>query len=68
MTLSDDFFRGILTALEILAIHDERTIFDEIVQSAGEKDIIRVARSDGEMRRSGLTHYGYGRARDDAKR
>jgi hypothetical protein len=62
MGMSDDFYRGILVALEIITIHDEQVTFDEIVAAVGVDDLVRVARRDGEMRRSGLTKYGYGRA------
>jgi hypothetical protein len=61
MSLSDDFYRGILVCLEIITVHDDEVIFDEIVTSVGQENLVRVARRDGEMRRSGLTKYGYGK-------
>jgi len=61
MGMSDDFYRGILVALEIITLHDDQVIFDEIVQSVGVRNLVRVARKDNEMRRSGLTKYGYGK-------
>lgn len=58
---SADFYRGILVALEIVTIHDQQVIFDEIVESVQVDELVRIARADGEMRRSGLTKYGYGK-------
>jgi len=62
--MTDDFYRGVLVALEIITIHDEQVMFDEIVKSVGVDDLVRVARRDGEMRRSGLHKYSYGRCRN----
>lgn len=55
------FYAGVLSALAIITIHDDRVQFDEIVAATGEKDLIAQARSDGAMRWSGLTKYGYGK-------
>ncbi len=59
MGMSDDFYRGILVALEIVTLHDDQVVFDEIATSVGTENLVRVARKAGEMRRSGLTKYGY---------
>jgi hypothetical protein len=59
MGMSDDFYRGVIVALEIITVHDDQIIFDEIAQLVGVERLVRVARRDGEMRRSGLTKYGY---------
>lgn len=55
------FYAGVLSALAVIANHDERTLFDEIVAATGETELVRRARKDGAMRWSGLSKYGYGR-------
>lgn len=59
--LSDTFYAGILGALAVVAVHDEETIFREIVGTVDEAELIRIARRDRAMRWSGLARYGYGR-------
>ena len=54
------FYAGVLSALAIVALHDERTLFDEIVIAVGETDLVKTARRTGAMRWSGLSKYGYG--------
>jgi len=56
------FHAGVLSALAIIAGHDERTLFDEIVSATGETELIQTARLDGAMRWSGLSKYGYGKS------
>ena len=55
------FYAGVLSALAIIAVHDEATIFDEIVAATGETELVKTARRDGAMRWSGLSQHGYGR-------
>lgn len=55
------FYAGVLSALAIVAAHDERTLFDEIVDATGEIELVKRARRDGAMRWSGLSKYRYGR-------
>ena len=55
------FCAGVLSALAIIAIYDERTLFDEIVAATGETELVETARRDGAMRWSGLSRYGYGK-------
>lgn len=57
----NNFYSGILAALAVVALHDAETIFREIVATANEAELIRVARKDGAMRWSGLSRYRYGR-------
>lgn len=54
------FYAGVLSALAVVVIHDEETIFREIVDAIGEEELIRIARRDRAMRWSGLSYYGYG--------
>lgn len=61
------FYAGVLSALVIVANHDERTLFDEIVDATGETELVKRARKDGAMRWSGLSKYGYGRNRKSSK-
>ena len=59
--MSDDFYRGVATALTIIAQADAETLFDEIVRSVDAGRLIAVTRKDGLMRLTGFTRYGYGR-------
>ena len=58
--VSDDFYPGILVALTEIAGHDFESVFEQIVDICDRDELVRVARKHGEMRRSGLTRYGYG--------
>jgi tetrahydromethanopterin S-methyltransferase subunit A len=60
---TQSFYAGILSALAIIAIHDERTLFDEIVSATGAIELVETARKDGVMRWRGLSKYGYGKNR-----
>lgn len=55
------FYSGILTALAVVALHDQETVFREIVDIVDEKELIWVAKKNAEMRWSGLSQYRYGR-------
>jgi hypothetical protein len=55
------FYAGVLSALAIVATHDERVTFDEIVAATGEEELVKTARNDGAMKWSGLSRYGYGK-------
>jgi hypothetical protein len=56
------FYGGILTALAILRIHDQQTIFDEVVGTTDVKELVRYAKEENEMEWSGLADYGYSNA------
>ncbi|MBC8485727.1 MAG: hypothetical protein H8D45_06770 [Bacteroidetes bacterium] len=56
------FYAGVLSALAVVVIFDEQTIFDEIVKEVGEDELVKTARKDGAMRWSGLSKYGYGKS------
>lgn len=56
-----DFYHGVIAALAVVALHDQRVVFDEIVGTLDEKELISVARRNGDMRWSGLSKYGYGK-------
>lgn len=60
-TYERGFYAGMLCALAVVADFDEETIFDHIVASSGEEELVSAARRGGSMRRSGLTRYGYGK-------
>lgn len=55
------FYAGVLSALAIIAVHDEQVTFDEIVSATGRDELVKQARRDGAMRWSGLIKYGYGK-------
>jgi len=57
----DSFYSGMLAALSVVVVFDAETIYREIVGTAGEENLIRVARKMGDMKLSGLSRYGYGR-------
>lgn len=56
-----DFYAGIISALAVIALHDQETIFREIVDLCDEGELIAHARKNDEMEFSGLSKYGYGR-------
>lgn len=60
------FYQGMIAALAVVALYDAETLFREIVNTADEAELVRVARKHGNMRWSGLMRYGYGKrkARD----
>lgn len=60
-TEDEAFIQGILVALAVVAIHDDETIYREIVDLQGEADLVWVARKHSDMKLSGLTQYGYGK-------
>ena len=64
---TEAFIAGMLVALAVVAEHDAETIYHEIVELQGKDDLIWVARKHGDMRLSGLSRYGYGRANQDAE-
>lgn len=53
------FYSGVLAALAIVALHDQHTIFCEIVEMCDEDDLIAFAVADDQMETSGLAQYGY---------
>ncbi|HDZ38487.1 MAG TPA: hypothetical protein ENH62_09420 [Marinobacter sp.] len=55
------FLQGMLVALAVVALHDEETIYREIVDLQGEADLVWVARKHSDMKLSGLSQYGYGK-------
>ena len=58
------FHRGMLAALAVVVVHDEETLYREIVGTTDEKQLIAVARRDGSMQWSGLSKYRYGRKQE----
>lgn len=57
MTVSDDFYAGVLSALTIVSAAGQDTCRDEIIAATGEDDLIRVARKTGAMRWSGMSRW-----------
>ena len=55
--MSKDFFRGVITSLAVLKGFGMDTIYEEIIKTVGEDELVRIARSDGAMRWSGLSGY-----------
>lgn len=54
MKASEEFRRGMLAALAVVALHGEDTIYDEIVRTQGRDELATQARKDGAMRWSGM--------------
>ena len=52
-----DFYRGVAAALAVVYTVDQPGIYDEIVQSVDEKELINQARKDGAMKWTGLYDY-----------
>ncbi len=57
----DAMYAGIITALAVVGLHDQETIFREIVATCDESELINFARRDGSMKFSYLSKYGYGK-------
>ena len=57
MKTSEEFYLGAICALAAMATFGEDTIYDEIVKTFDEDELIRVARKTGNMRWSGLDQY-----------
>jgi len=51
------WYRGFIAALAPLAPFEEDTIYDEVVNTVDEAELIQQARKDGAMRWSGLSRY-----------
>jgi len=53
------FYSGLITALALVALYDEETLYREIVNTCDEKELIQAAREEEELEYSGLIKYGY---------
>lgn len=51
------FMVGVVCARAVVKVHGQDTIFDEIVASVGEENLLAEARRSGAMRWSGLSDY-----------
>jgi len=51
------FMAGVACALAVVKVHGQDTIFDEIVASVGEEQLLAECRRRGVMRWSGLSDY-----------
>lgn len=60
--IDKSFYYGILTALNLLALHGEDTIFVELVDMCDVKELVAVAVENGELEWSGLSKHGYSEA------
>jgi len=54
-----DFYAGIITALALLDLHGQETIYRELVEMCDKKALVRHAIADGEVEYSCLAKYGY---------
>jgi len=48
----EDFYKGLLSALAVVKTHDSQTIFDDIVNTVDEEDLIKYAEKDRKRLRS----------------
>ena len=46
MSDNDDFYFGVLAALDIVLLHDQATVAREIIQNVGPRELMRVAVAD----------------------
>lgn len=54
-----NFYHGVIAALAVVALHDNKVIFDEIVGTCDERELIRAAVEDESAEWAGLVKYGY---------
>lgn len=52
-----DFYAGIITALAILTLHDQQTIWQEVVDTCDKEVLLRHARKEGELEFAGFCKY-----------
>lgn len=57
--LSEDFYSGVLTALQVIYLHDQETLFREVVETMDARELVAFARRDGAHELCGLVRYGY---------
>ena len=59
--MNKDFYAGIITALAVVHLHDEPTIYREIIESLGADidGLINHAAREGELEFAGLVANGY---------
>ena len=50
-------YAGIISALAVIELHGEDTIYDEVVALCDVDELLACARQEREMRFSGLDHY-----------
>ncbi len=53
------FYGGMLAALAVVALHDQETLYREIVNSADADELVNVALAEELIETSGLARYGY---------
>jgi len=53
-----DFYLGILAALAVVALHDQQSLWEEIVATCDEGKLIAVAVAEDWTEQSGLQRYG----------
>lgn len=54
-----EFYRGILHALSIIALHDNETVYKAVVNNVNVEELICAAKEESSMDWSGLRKYGY---------
>jgi siroheme synthase len=52
-----DFMRGVTSALAFVTVHDQETIWAEIVSAHGPRDLYAQAKRDGQLRIAGFSQY-----------
>ncbi len=53
------FYSGIMTALCLIDLHGQDTIYDELVAQCNKDELVAVATEEGELGWSGLAKHGY---------
>jgi len=54
-----DFYQGMMAALAVVYLHDDETVYHEIIATADENDLIAVAIESEDAEWCGLIKYGY---------
>ena len=54
-----NFYGGMLAALSVVAVHDQETLFREIVGTVKEEELVAAALEDESAEWAGLIQYGY---------
>lgn len=54
-----DFYQGMMAALAVVYLHDDETVYHEIIATADENELITVAIDSEDAEWCGLIKYGY---------
>ena len=58
---NDAFHGGMCAALAVVALHDQQTVWEEIVKTTNRRALIAWARREDALEWAGFVRYGYAR-------